>query len=134
VARNGWLFTELAASVDRIEDWLDDLCSVTGWLKSGAVVFETPVVDGRERHVPTAQAFDCYLDWAKNSGFRPDQIVARNAFTTRVNGSGLGPKSKHTNTGAVFLNLGLRGYAPDARDDIIILEDRKPAAPKAAAG
>jgi P4 family phage/plasmid primase-like protien len=114
VARNGWKFTELAASVDRIEDWLDDLCSVTAWLKSGEVVFKTPVVDGRERPVPTEQAFKRYLAWAKNNGFRLDQVVSRNTFTSRVNGSGLGAKSKHTNTGAVFLNLDLNRNDLDA--------------------
>jgi P4 family phage/plasmid primase-like protien len=116
VARNGWQFTELAASVDRIEDWLADLCSVTAWLKSGEAVFETPVVDGRERPIPTTHAFKRYQAWTKDNGFRPDQIVARNTFTSRVNGSGLGPKSKHTNTGAVFLNLSLNRNDLDAID------------------
>ena len=65
VARNGWKFTELTASVDRIEDWLEDLCSVTAWLKSGEVVFETPAVDGRERAVPKKEAYRWFQNWAK---------------------------------------------------------------------
>ena len=62
VARNGWQFTELAASKDQIEDWLENVCPVTSWLKSGDVVFETPVVDGRERPVTTKQAYRWYQE------------------------------------------------------------------------
>lgn len=116
VARNSWKFTELAASVDRIEDWLEDLCPVTGWLKSGEVGFKTPVVDGRERPVPTKEAYRRYLAWTKDNGVRPDPVVSRNTFTSRVNGSGLGPKSKRTKTGAVFLNLDLNRNDLDAID------------------
>jgi putative DNA primase/helicase len=106
VARNGWKFTELAASADQIEDWLEDTCSVTRWLKSGSVIFVTPPGnDEQERPVPTARAYDCYRNWAKEDGLRPDQIVSHKTFTTRVKVSGLGPIYKRTNAGRFFLNL-----------------------------
>jgi P4 family phage/plasmid primase-like protien len=123
VARNGWQFTELTASKDQIEDWLENVCPVTSWLKSGDVVFETPVVDGRERPVTTKQAYRWYQEWERGENLRRDQSIGRKAFTSRVKTSGLGPIHHRTNTGPVFLNL---SRAHSEQDNVINLyEDRK---------
>jgi len=118
VARNGWLFTELAASTDLIEEWQENLCPVTGWLMSGEVVFETPVVDGREQPVPKKEAYRWFKTWARGEDLRGDQPMGPNTFTTRMKATDLGPIWKHTNKGAVFLNL------RQAHSDVIVLEQR----------
>ena len=128
VARNGWLFTELAASVELIEDWLDSTCPVTRFLNSDQASVVPPTAGGRGYSVRTAAAYKRFQEYERAEGLRGDQTISFNTFTNRVKASGLGVEYKRTKTERLFLNLKLTGDYD--QDDIIISEDRKPAAPK----
>ena len=101
-------------------------------MKSGDIVFETPVVDGRERPVTATEAYRWFQDWERGESLRGDQAIGRKTFTTRMKATDLGPVYKRTNTGPVFLNLNLKGIGDS--DDVIVLEDRMRGGGKAAAG
>jgi phage/plasmid-associated DNA primase len=116
VARNGWLFTELAASVELIEDWLDSICPVTRFLNSDWASVVPPTGDGQEQPpVSTRAAYKWFQEYERAEGLRGDQTISFNTFTNRVKASGLGVEYKRKKNERLFLNLRLeqsgRAYA-----------------------